>query len=48
MASDTNDLDAGRRKVKHPAFRDLDPATKFLYTPRTISGLVIGNILSSI
>lgn len=42
MASDVNGCDARRRTVKHPAFRDLDPATKFLYTPRTISGLIIG------
>ena len=26
----------------HPALKDLDPSTKFLYTPHTLSGLLLG------
>lgn len=26
----------------HPALQDLDPSTKFFYTPHTITGLAIG------
>jgi hypothetical protein len=31
------------RELLHPALEDLDPSTKFLYTPHTVSGLVTGN-----
>ena len=30
------------RELLHPALEDLDPSTKFLYTPHTITGLLIG------
>lgn len=30
------------RSPPHPALRDIDPATRFLYTPKTVSVLVIG------
>lgn len=29
---------------RHPALEELDPATKFLYTPHTITGLLIGKL----
>lgn len=30
------------RELLHPALEDLDPSTRFLYTPHTITGLLIG------
>ena len=30
------------RSPNHPALRDIDPATRFLYTPKTISVLLVG------
>ena len=30
------------RSPKHPALRHIDPATRFLYTPKTVSILLIG------
>lgn len=31
---------------KHPALRNIDPATRFLYTPKTVSALLIGTVIS--
>jgi len=28
--------------VVHPALEDIDPSTKFLYTPHTVTGLLLG------
>ncbi len=28
--------------ILHPALEDIDPATKFLYTPHTVTGLLLG------
>lgn len=33
------------RELLHPALEDIDPSTKFLYTPHTISGLLIGLVI---
>ena len=30
------------RSPAHPALRDIDPATRFLYTPKTVSALLLG------
>jgi hypothetical protein len=30
------------QQFAHPALQDLDPATKFLYTPHTITALIVG------
>lgn len=28
--------------IVHPALEDIDPTTKFLYTPHTVTGLLFG------
>ena len=28
--------------ILHPALEDIDPSTKFLYTPHTVTGLLLG------
>jgi len=41
----SSELPASRRasgELVHPALEDIDPSTRFLYTPHTITGLVIG------
>ena len=30
--------------ILHPALEDIDPSTKFLYTPHTVTGLLLGAI----
>lgn len=36
-----------RRSVspKHPALRNIDPATRFLYTPKTVTALLLGTLV---
>jgi hypothetical protein len=41
----SSELPVSRRasgELVHPALEDIDPSTRFLYTPHTITGLVIG------
>eukprot|EP00884_Botryococcus_braunii_P007025 jgi/Botrbrau1/16323/Bobra.0066s0090.1 len=45
MSKSTDSMELGPRRPKHPAFQNLDPTTRFLYTPRTITGLFIGFLL---
>ena len=30
----------------YPALEDIDPSTKFLFTPHTVTGLLLGNVFS--
>lgn len=42
MAKQQNPTTIVRLGENHPALRNLDPATAFLYTPHTISALLAG------
>lgn len=42
MSDATDIVQSGPKRRKHPAFQNLDPTTRFLYTPRTVTGLFIG------